>query len=206
MRVSRQPRSTGDVGPAHLPAVPPPGAGHVVAMPARRPRPPLVRPDLLPALNLLSLVALTGLPLGWLWSALAPPVRLRVLADGRLASLPAESYHRFDALALFVLLGLGAGVVTGFAAWSWRSRRGPVVLVAVVLGCLAAAWLANRIGTSFAMSRFPLADTVSAGATLVRPPELTTALALVAQPLGAALSYGMAVAWSGTDDLGRRRG
>ncbi|ASO19479.1 hypothetical protein AHOG_09175 [Actinoalloteichus hoggarensis] len=172
---------------------------------ARRPvAPAFAWADVLPALSTLSVIGLLGLPLGWLWSVLAPPMRLRVLSDGTLIPFSMESYHRFDAIAVFVLLGAALGVLTGMACWLLRRRRGPVTAFAVVGGSLLAAWLATRTGLSFAASAHPLADQISAGMTLVRPPGLDSPWAMVAQPLGAAFAYGLATAWNGEDDLGRR--
>ncbi len=107
----------------------------MVPLPPMRARSRLaLRAELLPALSVLATVCLLGLPLGWLWSRLAPAERGVLLGDGGFAPLPGESAHRFDALAVFVLLGLGVGVVTGTAAWLLRRHRGPVVLLAVVAG------------------------------------------------------------------------
>ena len=44
---------------------------------------------------------------GLLWGFLAPSQQLLVVAQDRGATLTGESLHRFDALALFVLVGLG---------------------------------------------------------------------------------------------------
>ena len=102
----------------------------------------MVRAELLAALSVLSMVCVLGLPLGWLWSRLAPAERGVLSGEDGCAPLPGESAHRFDALAVFVLLGLGVGVVTGTAAWLFRQRRGPLVLLAVAAGSALAAWLA----------------------------------------------------------------
>ncbi|APU14026.1 putative DUF2567 family protein [Actinoalloteichus sp. GBA129-24] len=170
----------------------------------RRVPPAFAAADVLPALSTLSVIGLLGLPLGWLWSVLAPPMQVRVLSDGALIPLSMESYHRFDAIAVFVLLGAALGVLTGMACWLLRQRRGPLTALAVVGGSVLAAWLAMRTGLSFAASAHPLGDQISAGMTLVRAPGLDSPWAMVAQPLGAALAYGLATAWNGEDDLGRR--
>ncbi|AOS62741.1 DUF2567 domain-containing protein [Actinoalloteichus hymeniacidonis] len=181
------------------------GVGHGGVILRRRPVAPVFsRRDILPALSALSLVGLLGLPLGWVWSELAPSMQVRVLSNGTLAPLAMESYHRFDAIAVFVLLGMALGVLTGVACWLLRARRGPLTALAVVGGSALAAWLAMRTGLSFAASAHPLGDQIGAGMTLVRPPALDSAWAMIAQPLGAALAYGLATAWNGEDDLGRR--
>jgi Protein of unknown function (DUF2567) len=162
-----------------------------------------VKPDLLPSVSVLSLVALLGLVVGWLWSRLAPPQRMRVLPDRRVP-LPVESYHRFDDLGLFVLLCLGAGLCTGLALWLLRARRGPVVLVAAVLGSFAAAWLATRVGISWAQDHYPLPAAPNLGDVVSQAPQLESVWGILAWPLATALAYGVLSAWNGTDDLGRR--
>lgn len=177
------------------------------------PRPRVVvRADLMPALRVLGAVAVLGLPLGWLWSRLAPAEIAAVVAGpsagqlgaGQLGvvSLPGQSEHRFDALATFVLLGLGVGVLTGVALWLSRGRRGPVVLVAAVLGSLIAAWLAMRVGLWLVDWRYPLAAPKS-GDVITRAPVLDSAWVIIAQPFGVAIAYSLAVSWNGAEDLGR---
>lgn len=158
----------------------------------------------------MSLVTLLGLPLGLVWSLLAPAERGLItgdptLGEGGFVALPGESGHRFDALAVFVLLGLGLGVLVGVAGWLLRHVRGPVLLLGLIAGSALAAWLAMRAGTTIAAARYndefaaAAVDTVAA-----RPPPLESAWALVALPLATALVYGLAAGWNGRDDLGRR--
>jgi hypothetical protein len=168
------------------------------------PRPKVViKPDLLPAVSILSTVSLLGMVVGWIWSRLAPPQRIQVLAD-RQVPLPVESYHRFDDLALFVLLCLGAGLFTGLGVWLLRERRGPVIMVAAVLGSLVAAWLAMRVGVSWAEGRFTVEGAPKVGDVVSKAPQLESGWAIVAWPLTTALAYGIFSAWNGMDDLGRR--
>lgn len=169
-------------------------------------RPParvVIKPDLLPALMVLSLIPLAGMGIGWLWSRLAPPQRFVILED-RQVPLPVESYHRFDDLAVFTLLCLGAGVVTGVAAWFLRERRGPVIMIAAVLGAAIGAWLAMRVGVSWAEARFTVTGTPKIGDVIDKAPALESGWGIVAWPLTTALFYGALAAWSGQDDLGRR--
>ncbi|MFL6143474.1 MAG: DUF2567 domain-containing protein [Labedaea sp.] len=163
----------------------------------------LVKPDLLPAAAILVLVAVLGLAVGWLWSRLAPPQQVRVLPD-RQVPLPIESYHRFDDLGIFVFLCLGAGLCTGLGVWLLRERRGPVLLVAAVLGSLAAAWLAAKVGLALAHARYPQPQAPKLGDVVAKAPVLESWWAIVAWPLTAALVYGVMSAWNGLDDLGRR--
>lgn len=189
----------GQQPPAETPAV----FTHYYAPP--RPR-VVVKRDLLPAFGVLSTVALLGLPAGWLWAWLAPAQNVVVQEDGSLVPVTGESYHRLDALMLFVLLGLGAGLLTGIAVWSLRERRGPVVMLGAVLGGALAAFLAQRTGIGSAAGRHALGAAPSVGDMVAKAPELETWWGLLAWPLGVALAYGCLAAWNGMDDLGRRLG
>ncbi|WP_307849427.1 DUF2567 domain-containing protein [Qaidamihabitans albus] len=182
------------------------GESVFTAVGSRRPK-VVVKADVLPALSVFSMVALLGIPLGWIWAQLAPPQRLRVVsADRDPVPLQLESWHRFDDLAIFLLLGLAAGLLTGAAVWLLRERRGPVVLLAAVAGALFAAWLAARMGIAFAESRYAVAEPPGLGDVVERAPVLETGWGLLAQPLATALGYGVLAAWNGREDLGRRLG
>jgi hypothetical protein len=173
-----------------------------------RPAPPrvVVKADLLPAVSVLSTVALLGLAVGWLWSRLAPPQRMVIGRDGTPAPLTAESYHRFDALVLFTLLCLAAGVITGVAVWMLRERRGPVTMFAAVLGSGLGGWLAMTVGKSWAEGHWPAPTKVEVLDIVHRAPFLESDWAWLAWPLTAALAYGLLALLNGMDDLGRRLG
>jgi hypothetical protein len=194
------------------------GAGHPATVPPTEypaflpyawqpPRPRVViKADLLPALSVASLVSLFGIAIGWLWSRLAPPQREVVYPDGSAHPLTAESYHRFDDLVLFTLLGLGAGLVTGVAVWFLRERRGPVIMLAATAGAAFGGWLAKTVGTSWAEGRFPVPGNVKVLDVVLVAPQLESAWILLAWPLTTALVYGVLAAWNAMDDLGRRLG
>lgn len=165
----------------------------------------VVRADLLPALGVLCVVAALGLPLGWLWSRLAPPELVMIsphaATPGAVLPLAGQSEHRFDGMATFLVLGIAAGVLTGAALWLLRRRRGPVVLVAAVLGSLLSAWLAMRTGAWLAAARYP--DLASTGQAFPRAPALESSWVVIGQPFGTAIAYSVTTAWNGADDLGR---
>ncbi|QGK72340.1 DUF2567 domain-containing protein [Allosaccharopolyspora coralli] len=163
-----------------------------------------VKPDLLPAVSALSLLSLFGLPLGWVWSRLAPPQQSTVVDGGATSSVLMESYHSFDALAIFLLLSGGLGVLVGGAAWMLRSRRGPVFLLGAVLGAAVAGWLGMRLGTAFAAGLYALPAASQVGDLVTVAPSIDTPWVVLMAPLGVALAYGLAASWNGMDDLGRR--
>lgn len=141
-----------------------------------------------------------GLLLGLIWHRLAPGVLSVWLRDGTTAPLPTESNHNFDSVALFVLMGWGAGLVTGIALWQWRSQRGPVLLVGGAAVSLLSAWIAYRTGfwlISGAVTPGPV------GTLVAVPPTLGSAIVIVAQPLGTTLAYTFAALFSRDEHLGR---
>ncbi len=178
--------------------------------PEYAPRPPVprvvVKRDLLPSISVLSTVALLGLAVGWLWSRLAPPQRKVITQDGQPANLIDESYHRFDALVIFMLLCVAAGVVTAVAVWYLRERRGPVVMLAATAGSALGGWLAMSVGKAWADSRWPAPTTVQPLDIVSVPPPIESAWAILLWPLTTALVYGVLAAMNGMDDLGRRLG
>ncbi|MDA3624472.1 DUF2567 domain-containing protein [Saccharopolyspora oryzae] len=166
----------------------------------------VVKADLLPAISAVSLIALLGLPVGWVWSRLAPPQQSVLGPKGSLTPLLVESYHGFDAIAIFMLLTFGAGLLTASVLWRMRRRRGPVLLIGGVLGSLVAAWLGMQMGASFAAGMYQMPPNPQLGDLITVAPEINTAWVMLAQPLAVALGYGLAASWNGLDDLGRRLG
>jgi hypothetical protein len=165
-----------------------------------------IKADLLPAVSVFSIIALVGIPVAWIWAQLAPSQLKAVAQNGVLIPLTAESYHRFDSVAIFVALGLAAGFVVGVAVWFLRERRGPVVMLAAVLGSLAAAFMAAMLLGAFTSGMYPTPSAVKLGDVVSVAPKLESMWAVLAQPLATALAYGVLAAWNGMDDLGRRLG
>ncbi len=194
--------------PAHLTSsVPDPWSVPVLPRP-RRPHPKVViKADLLPAVSVLSTAGLLGFPLAWLWSRLAPPQRVRVLnADGDLQPLELESWHRFDDLAVYGFLALGAGLLIGMVTWLLRERRGPVVLIAATAGATLAGWLGMQMGVAFANGRYEIGSPPAIGDVLAQAPRLESPWIMLAAPLMTTLVYTLLTAWNGREDLGRRLG
>jgi hypothetical protein len=163
------------------------------------------RADLRAGATVLGLVTVLGLPLGWLWSVLAPSEVVRRGPGGTATSLLSQSEHRFDALAVFVLLGLAAGVLTGAVVWLLRRRRGPVMPIAATVGALAAAVLARYTGQLLTTEQVvgELRAAGAAGTLVARAASIESWWATIAQPLGVALAYSTAASWNGHDQLHR---
>ncbi|SEF33729.1 Protein of unknown function [Amycolatopsis pretoriensis] len=193
-------------GPAHRPsAVAGPWSVPVLVR-ERRPR-VVVKADLLPAVSVLGTLSLLSFPLAFAWSRLAPPERVRIVAaDGTQSPLELESWHRFDDLAVFGLMTLGLGIVVGIVSWLLRERRGPVVLVAAVLGVALASALAMLLGVGWANSHYTIASAPALGSVVELAPRLESWWVLLTGPLGVTISYSLLVTWNGRDDLGRRLG
>ncbi|MGC4805810.1 DUF2567 domain-containing protein [Micromonospora sp. DT233] len=125
---------------------PDPGA---VARPQRR-------PGRLVALVLAVAVAVSvaGVPLGLLWAALAPGTPVVKTPAGAVYAEP-QPEQPIAADGWFSLLGLGFGVLAALALWVLlRRRRGPVGLLAGVLGGLGAAPVAWQVGRRVGLSTF----------------------------------------------------
>ncbi|WP_328607624.1 DUF2567 domain-containing protein [Amycolatopsis sp. NBC_00345] len=179
-----------------------------VLFPPHRLRPKVVvKADLLPAVSVLSTAGLLGIPLGWLWSLMAPPERVRVVTgDGQLAPLELESWHRFDDLAIYGFLALATGLLVGIVAWLMRERRGPVVFLAAAGGATLAAWLGTQLGAAFVNSKYAVDTAPALGAVVAQAPRLESGWVVLAAPLMTSLVYALLTAWNGREDLGRRLG
>ena len=177
----------------------------VFQLPRERPR-VVVKADLLPAVSVLSLFGLLGIPLGWLWAQLAPPRLAQLQTDGKPRPIDIEAWHDGDALAIFGLLAAACGVVIGAGAWLLRGRRGPVAMVAAVLGALMAGWLGSTMGGAFVGGRYAMDGSPQVGQIIELAPQISSDWVLICAPLTTALTYGLLAAWNGRDDLGRRLG
>jgi hypothetical protein len=193
-------------GPAHRPSAVA-GPWSVPVLP--RPRPPqvVVKADLLPAVSVFGTLTVLCFPLAFLWSRIAPPERVRIVAsDGTQSPLELESWHRFDDLAVFGLLTLGLGIVAGVVVWLLRERRGPVVFLAAVLGVALASALAMLLGVGWADSHYAVTSPPALGSVIQLAPRLESGWVLLTGPFGVSLAYSLLATWNGRDDLGRRLG
>lgn len=200
---SGEPESTRTVGHTFL-SGPEDGPDHTTLLAASVPR-VVVKADLVPSLGVLSAVAMFGLLLGWVWSLLAPPQHGALRENGEAVPMLVESFHRFDAVGIFMVLNLAAGVLIAAGLWMLRGRRGPVVLLAAVVGSVLGSLLAIGIGNAFANGMHPMPSNAQVGDLVRMAPQISTLWVVLVQPFALAMAYGLAASWNGLDDLGRRR-
>lgn len=143
--------------PAGAPADPgadaPPGAGAppaVVPPPAR----PRWQRQVLVALAALAVVAVVGVPLGLLWSAIAPHLPVRMSADGPMLTSPEPEQFIADE-GWYAILTAGYGALAAALGWAvLRRYRGPVTLVGLVLGAAAGGIVAWKLGSSLGHAHY----------------------------------------------------
>ncbi|MBY6681623.1 DUF2567 domain-containing protein [Rhodococcus sp. BP-316] len=147
--------------------------------------------------------AVVGAVLGILWALLAPVEHVAAVGDGRAIVLTGESDHRFDALALFLCVTAAAGVLTTVAVWARVAERGPRLVLDIVVASALASAAAIGAGLAVGAVRYPSADGALRGDVVALAPGVSTWLALLAQPLAAAVTLVLVTALSPSDDLGR---
>lgn len=159
--------------PPPQPPSAPPWAGtepvaHAAQPPRRRPWPAV-------GLGVAGAVVVAGLgaPLGWLWSVLAPDVPVEMTAGGPVLREPQPEQY-FAADGWFTVLGLVFGLVVAVLGWYLLRRvRGPVALVAIVVGCVGAALLAWYVGRHVGLDGYQrLATSAPVGTRFGKPPDL----------------------------------
>ncbi|WP_433262694.1 DUF2567 domain-containing protein [Micromonospora vinacea] len=157
----------------------------------------------------LALAAL-GVPLGLLWAALAPDTPVLKTAEGAIYAEP-QPEQPIAADGWFSLLGLAFGLLVALALWFvLRRRRGPVGLLAAVLGALVAAPVAWQVGRRIGLATFDrLLATAPAGQAFSKPADLRAGgvdwvLGVLPVPhgnlllpaFGAAVMYTLLAGWS----------
>lgn len=141
--------------------------------------------------------AVLGVPLGWLWQHLSPRTLAYVTTEGFVIPEESESQVGADGRALFI--ATVAGLIIGVGLWQWRSRRGPLLAAATVLGATAAAGVMALSGDLVSGGRTGGAP----GAVFTLPVQIQAPAVLLGAPLAALLSYGIGTLFIARDDLGR---
>ncbi|MEW2428909.1 DUF2567 domain-containing protein [Micromonospora sp. NPDC047644] len=196
----------GEFGPGQPPA----SAAYLSSLELRfdEPRRPLRA--LATVLGVVLALAALGVPLGLLWAALAPDTPVLKTAEGAIYAEP-QPEQPIAADGWFSLLGLAFGLLVALALWFvLRRRRGPVGLLAAVLGTLVAAPVAWQVGRRIGLATFErLLATAPAGQAFSKPADLRAGgvdwlLGVLPVPhgnlllpaFGAAVMYTLLAGWS----------
>lgn len=139
---------------------------------------------------------------GVVWAYLAPAEQLAVVGKNQGVALTGESVHRFDALAIFVLIGFVTAVLTASAAWRWRSARGPLGLLGTLLGSVGGAVLMKIVGEAVAEQVHTRPANPALHTIVQFAPSVESWAVIIVQPLTAALVMLILAALSTRDDLG----
>ena len=149
-----------------------------------------------------------GALLGVVWGLWSPPGPAAEVL-GRGAFLPDETEAFIAGDGRFLVLTGIAGLVTAPALWFGRpENRGAVALVGMTVGALVGALLTELVGHlsgggSFTGKTYHYADGSSRRLTPHLPLSLHAHGLLFVEAALAALVYGMFVAFTARDDLGR---
>ncbi len=176
--------------------------------------------EVLIALAVAATLAALGLPLGLLWRAVTPRVEF-VMTDAGATTVQAEPEGFVAGDGWYVLITFAVGVVAAIVVWALlRRRRGPLVLLGLVLGCAAGgmltAWIGHQIGYAHYRS---LALHAPVGAHFFRPPSVRSGYvglwfgflprvqgAVLVEAIAAATAYLVLAAFHVEPDLRRAGG
>lgn len=115
-------------------------------------------------------LALVGVLVGALWSFVAPAVN-GVVVLSRDGSERAHLYlgndgdHFFTSAAMLMGMLSVIGVVSAVAMWQWRAQRGPAMVLAGLIGSVAAAVTATAVGAGLVRLRYGAVDVANAPVT-----------------------------------------
>jgi len=136
--------------------------------------------------------ALLGLAAGYVWWLVAPRALLVIVSHGAAGLVQSETSAFIAADGAFCLIALAGGVVTGALGYLLGVRRyGPLPMIGVLAGAVAAGYLARWIGEQSGRAGFHhLLATLPAGAHLHDPLTLRATGAIAFWPLAAGLVAG----------------
>ena len=146
---------------------------------------------------LAGVLVVVGVLAGVLWSVISPHGQGVVVTKTEI--IPFEQENWIAADGRFAIITAAIGLIVGAAAWFWRARRGPVLVVGLAIGAGLGALLTALVG-------YWLSSGHDSGAvnTQVRFRIHVHAHGLIALEAVLALAaYLVGVLFSGPDDLGR---
>lgn len=151
-------------------------------------------------------IAVLGVPAGFLWAAVAPRTGYVVVHGATLLADP-ETQTLIAADGWFAALTAAAGLLCGAAAYVLAGRLGePGLLGGLAAGAVGAAVVAWRVGHLAGLSHYR--HTLAAardGATVHAPLDLHAAGVIVAWPLVAVVVFGLLEALDPTGRESRGR-
>jgi hypothetical protein len=163
---------------------------------------PEVRTDIRASVRLVLVLALTGIPAGLAWWALAPRAVFRITEAGpEPVGSPSDELLMADD-AVFVLVLAVVGLLAGAVAWRLRRRRGVATAVAVAIGGVATAVVAWQLGEVLGVGPTE-AQIADVGARVTTSLTLGSPAALAVAPFMAVLAYVVGAVTTHDDGLGR---
>lgn len=162
-----------------------------------------VRRIVIESLGVLLAFAAVGAAAGWFWEWVWTPPSGAVREGQWFYDDYASLGMAFDATALYILIGAGAGLVLGVLASLFARRSGLATLVAVAAGSALAAFLCYRVGLHLAPTDpATLATGLPDGTELPGALEMPGKSPYVFWPLGALIGLAVtnvfAIGWSGS--------
>ena len=180
---------TQEVGPVGLDMVP-------TADRSRR-EPWVDRRDVYAGAWIVAALAVAGIPLGLIWQAVSPRSAGLIIQSG--AIVPDESEAFIGTDGWFALLTGIVGLIAAVVVWTRRSWRGPAAVIALALGGVLGAMVTVLVGHLAGGGH----STGKAGALITLPVSLHATGLLCVEAAVAVLVYGLLVAFTTRDDLGR---
>ena len=135
-------------------------------VPARRPHSSAVA--VASSLAVAAGTVLLGVAAGWYWAAVSPRAWLVMTGPGAAGLINPETSAFITADAVFCLVCLVGGVVSGVLGYLFAVRKhGPLGMAGLIAGALAAAFVARWVGEQSGLAMFRhLLATLPAGARL----------------------------------------
>jgi len=176
--------------------------------------------DLLSALVVAVAVAAGGVVLGLAWYLVAPPLPLRKV-EGGLAFVSPQPEQLAAQDGWFTILGFVFGVLAAIAVWALvRRHRGPLQLLALLIGAIGAGFLAWQVGIHIDQDEYSQAVAAAPlGTQVERPIELSSSTTkaclqkrcitarggdILVPALGGVIAYAVLAGWSRWPSLRRQ--
>lgn len=180
---------TQEVGPVELDVAP--------TVKRSRREPWVDRTDVYAGAWIVAALVVAAIPLGLIWQAVSPRSAGLVIQSG--AIVPGETEAFIGTDGWFALLTGIVGLIAAVVVWTRRSWRGPAAVVALALGGVVGAMVTSLVGHLAGGGQ----STGKAGALITLPVSLHATGLLCLEAAAAVLVYGLLVAFTTRDDLGR---